>query len=312
MTQAIKLDICMVGSAMTDLALRTPRLPKPGETLVGSSFTEGFGGKGANQAVMAARLGARVGVVVKLGRDAFGDRTLEHYRSEGLDTSFVGRTDGPSGVALITVGEDTGENAIALAPGANDTLSPEDVTRAGAAVRGAAVLIAQLETPQAATLTAFRLAKEGRARTLLNPAPAAELDADLLSLTDVLIPNEGEAGLLLGRTLTSLQDAEDAAVALLERGPSTVLLTLGPRGVLLAEHGGRPRHLPTEAVRAVDTTGAGDAFVGSLAYFLACRPELALATAASRACRLASLSVTRPGTQSSYPRRAEVADLLGE
>lgn len=301
----------MVGSAMTDLVLRTPRLPKPGETLVGSSFTEGFGGKGANQAVMASRLGARVGVVVKLGRDTFGDRTLEHYRREGLETSFIGRVDGPSGVALITVGEDTGENAIALAPGANDTLSPEDVTRAATAVRGAAVLVAQLETPQVATLAAFRLAREGRTRTLLNPAPAADLDAELLALADVLIPNEGEAGLLLGRRLETPQDAEDAAVALLERGPGTVLLTLGPRGVLLAERGGRPQHIPTETVRAVDTTGAGDAFVGSLAYFLACRPELPLKTAASRACRLASLSVTRPGTQSSYPRRPEVADLLG-
>lgn len=308
----MKLDVCMIGSAMTDLVMRTPRLPKPGETLIGSSFTEGFGGKGANQAVMAARLGARVGVVVKLGRDAFGDRTLGHYQNEGLDTSFAFRTDGPSGVALITVGESTGENTIALAPGANRTLSPGDVLRAAAAVRGAAVLVAQLETPQAATLTAFRLAKEGRTRTLLNPAPAAELDPDLLSLTDVLIPNEGEAGLLLGRTLSSPQDAEDAAVALLERGPQTVLLTLGPRGVLLAERGGRPRHIPTETVRAVDSTGAGDAFVGSLAYFLACQPELPLDTAASRACRLASRTVTRPGTQSSYPRRTEVADLLGE
>ena len=311
MTTDLNLDICMVGSAMTDLTLRTPRLPKPGETLLGSSFTEGFGGKGANQAVMASRVGARVGVVLKLGRDAFGDRTLEHYQNEGLDTSFVGRADGPTGVALITVAEDTGENTIALAPGANDTLSPDDVMRAAAAVRGAAVLVAQLETPQAATLAAFRLAKEGRTRTLLNPAPAAELDADLLSLTDVLIPNEGEAGLLLGRTLTSPQDAADAAVALLERGPETVLLTLGPRGVLLAERGGRPRHLPTETVRAVDTTAAGDAFVGSLAYFLACRPELPLETAASRACRLASRTVTRPGAQSSYPHRPEVADLLG-
>lgn len=308
----MNLDICMVGSAMTDLALRTPRLPRPGETLLGSSFTEGFGGKGANQAVMAARLGARVGVVVKLGRDAFGDRTLEHLRNEGLDTSFVGRTDGPSGVALITVGEDTGENAIALAPGANLTLSPDDVARAAAAVRGAAVIAAQLETPQAATLAAFRLAKGGRARTLLNPAPAAELDADLLALTDVLIPNENEAGLLLGRRLEGPGDAESAAVALLERGPETVLLTLGSRGVLLAERGGRPRHVRAEAVRAVDTTGAGDAFVGSLAYFLACRPTLPLEAAASLACRLASLSVTRPGTQSSYPRRSEVADLLGD
>ena len=301
----------MVGSAMTDLALRTPRLPRPGETLVGSSFTEGFGGKGANQAVMASRLGARVGVVVKLGRDTFGDRTLEHLRSEGLDTSFVGRADGPSGVALITVGEDTGENAIVLAPGANLTLSPEDVMRAAAAVRGAAVLVAQLETPQAATLAAFRLAREGHTRTLLNPAPAAELTPELLSLTGVLIPNEGEAGLLLGRRLETPGDAESAAVALLERGPGTVLLTLGPRGVLLAERGGRPQHIPAEAVRAVDTTGAGDAFVGSLAYFLACLPALPLPEAARRAGRLASLSVTRPGAQSSYPQRGEVADLLG-
>lgn len=305
-------DVCVVGSAMTDLVVRTPRLPRPGETLVGSSFTEGFGGKGANQAVMAARLGARVGVVMKLGRDAFGDRTLQHYRDEGLDTAFVGRADGPSGVALITVAENSGENVIALAPGANLTLSPADVRAAKGAVQGAAVIAAQLETPQDATLEAFRLAREGRTRTLLNPAPAATLDADLLALIDVLVPNEGEAGLLLGRPIESDRDAEDAAVALTERGPEVVVITLGARGALFAERAKRPQRVPTASVRAVDTTGAGDAFVGALATFFARLPTLPLETAVARACRLASVSVTRPGTQSSYPRREEVTDLLRE
>ena len=304
-----RIDICMVGSAMTDLTVRVPRLPEPGETVLGSRFTEGFGGKGSNQAVMAARLGAKVSVVVKLGRDSYGDKTLQNYQNEGIDTAFVGRVEGASGIALITVAE-SGENVISLAPGANSTLSPEDVEKAEAAVRGAAVLIAQLETPLDATLAAFRLAKRGATRTILNPAPAAELPAELLSLTDILIPNEVEAGTLLGRRVETLDDAREAAGALLELGPEIVVLTLGGRGALLAVADTGPQHIPVDPVKVVDTTGAGDAFVGSLAYFLACQSEVLLSQAVTRACRLAALTVEKPGAQSSYPNRADATAAL--
>ena len=305
----IRTDICMVGSAMTDLTVRVPRLPEPGETVLGSSFSEGFGGKGSNQAVMASRLGAKVSVIVKLGQDGYGDKTLQNYQNEGINTAFVGWVEGASGMALITVAE-SGENVISLAPGANSTLSPKDVEKAEAAVRGAAVLIAQLETPVDATLAAFRLAKEGATRTILNPAPAAELPPELLSLTDILIPNEVEAGTLLGRPVKTLDDAKEAAAALLKLGPDIVVLTLGRRGALLAVADTEPRHIPVDPVKVVDTTGAGDALVGSFAYFLACQPEVMLSKAVTRACRLAALTVEKPGAQSSYPNRADAIAAL--
>ncbi len=304
-----KTDICMVGSVMTDLVVRVPRLPEPGETIFGTDFSEGFGGKGSNQAVMAARLGARVSVVVNLGHDSYGDKTVQNYELEGIDTAFVGRVPGASGVALITVAE-SGENVISLAAGANSTLSPEDVAGAAAVVQGAAVLVAQLETPLDATLTAFRLAKQGGTKTLLNPAPATELPAELLALTDVLIPNEVEAGMLSGQRVKTLDEAKEAATALLERGPETVVITLGGRGALLARRGEEPRHIAVDPVEVTDTTGAGDAFVGSLAYFLACRPELPFAEAVAKACRLAAFTVRKSGAQSSYPQRADVEAIL--
>lgn len=306
------MDICVIGSVMTDLVARAARLPQPGETLFGSSFRQGFGGKGANQAVMAARLGARVAMVAKLGRDAFGEAALHNLQAQGVATAGVAFDDAqPSGVALISVAKTTGQNAITIVPGANSTLSPGDVQRAAALIQGAKVVVAQLETPVAATLEAFRLARASGTVTLLNPAPAAELSAELLALTDVLIPNELEAADLAQRAAGEAANTAGVAADLLEMGPKTVIVTLGERGALLARAGESVQYLGTEAVRAVDTTGAGDAFVGALAYFLACVPALGLAQAVARACRLASLTVQREGTQTSYPQRGEVAALLG-
>ncbi len=299
-------QICMVGSAMTDLVARVARLPEPGETVFGSSFVQGFGGKGSNQAVMAARLGARVSAIVKLGRDDFGEAVLRNLHEQGIDTTFVSFAEEASGVALITVMEEGGQNVITIVPGANRSLSAEDVRGAATVVQGARVLVAQLETPVSATLEAFRLAKRGQTQTLLNPAPATDLPEELLALTDVLIPNELEAAALTGRVITTPEDALSAAEQLLSRGPKVVVITLGGRGAVLAQTGGAAVHIATEAVKAVDTTGAGDAFVGSLAYFTACVPELPLADAVAKACRVASLSVQREGTQTSYPYRAEI------
>ncbi len=297
---------------MTDLVARVPRLPQPGETLVGSSFSQGFGGKGANQAVMAARLGARVVAVVKVGEDAFGRAVLENFGAQGIDTTFVTPVEAETtGTALITVEEASGQNVIVIVPGANSTLSEGDVVGAAEAIQGAKVLVAQLETPVASTLAAFKLAREAGTLTLLNPAPAAKLPDELLALTDILIPNEVEAGMLVGESLTNLMEAEAACRALQARGPQTVIITLGGRGSILAAGDSAPQHVPADAVTAVDTTGAGDAFVGALAYFLACRGDLPRAEAVRRAGLAATVSVQREGAQASYPQRDEVAHLLG-
>lgn len=302
--------ICMVGSSMVDLIARVPRLPTAGETLVGSEFLQGFGGKGSNQAVMAARLGARVTVVVKLGRDSFGENTLENYREQGIDTTFVSfDEERASGVAPITVDEESGQNVVIVVPGANLSLVPEDVERAADAIRSSDVLMCQLETPVEATLAAFRIAKESSGTiAVLNPAPAAQLPEELLRLTDVFVPNEVEAATLTGRTVRTRDEAFEAAKSLLERGPRTVVITLGDRGAVCLERGGEPFHVAAQPVKAVDSTGAGDAFVGSLAYFLGRRTPLR--DAVSKACAVATRSVLKAGTQSSFPYRSEIEELV--
>jgi ribokinase len=295
--------VCVVGSANIDLTFRTARLPQPGETLAGRGFQIGFGGKGANQSVMAARLGAAVTMIARVGNDVFGEQTLHNFQEHGIDAAFVGRdADRPTGVASIVV-EDTGQNCILLVPGANAGMSPEDVRAATPAIESAGVLLGQLEVPAEATREAFRIARRGGVRTILNPAPAAPLDDELLHLTDLCIPNEMEAEQLTGQPVTTPAEAEKTARVLLARGAGAVLVTLGERGVLLVE-GDRSEHVPPLPVRAVDASGAGDAFIGSLAVFLV--EGLSLREAARRANFAAALSVTRPGTQASFPTRAEV------
>lgn len=302
--------ICMVGSSNTDLIARVPRLPVPGETLHGHNFQTGFGGKGANQAVMAARLGAQVSVVTKLGRDSFGENTLVNFREQGIDTTHVLFDEQlASGVALIAVEEGSGQNSIVIVPGANDALSPQDVRNASAAITSAQIVMCQLEIPDKTTLEAFHVAKEaGNVRTIFNPAPAAAFREDILRLTDILIPNEVEAGMLVNRKLESDADIIAAAYELQARGPQTVVITLGSRGVLVVAFDHQPQMIPAEKVQAVDTTGAGDSFVGSFAYLLA--SGRAVAEAAKRASAIATRSVLKPGTQRSFPWRAEVLDIL--
>ncbi len=304
-----EIRICMVGSAMTDLIARVPRLPVAGETLIGSSFSIGFGGKGSNQAVMAARLGAKVSVVVKLGKDVFGENYLQNYKDQGIDTRFVSFDETrSSGVAPITVDDTSGQNSIVIVPGANDSLSPADVQNAASAIREAQVLICQLETPLNSTLEAFKLARANHTLTILNPAPARELPAELLQLSDVFAPNEVEAAMLTGKTIETIEDAKNVAQTLLARGPKHVIITLGEKGAVFVSQGDLPQFYAAQKVQAVDTTGAGDAFVGSLAYFLAA--GWTVERAVTNACMLATLSVQKPGTQSSYPYKDEVKDLL--
>jgi ribokinase len=305
--------ICMVGSSNIDLIARTPRLPQPGETIVGTLFQMGYGGKGANQAVMAAKLGAQVSVVTKIGRDVFGDDTLKNYRSQGIDTTYVLFDETRfSGVAPIWVDERTGQNAIIIVPGANLGLSPADARAASAAICAADVVICQLEIPIETTLEAFRIAKEngGNTLTIFNPAPAptAPLPDELLRLTDILAPNETETTLLTGLPIETLEQAAAAAQVLGKRGPHAVIVTLGQRGALYVDADQPAQHVPAREVQAVDTTGAGDAFIGSLAYFLATRRPMRVAV--ERAIAIATQSVLKHGTQSSFPTRAEVADLL--
>jgi len=302
----------MLGSSNIDLIARVPRLPAPGETLIGSLFSMGFGGKGANQAVMAARLGAQVAVVTKVGKDIFGTDTLNNYKAQGIDTTFVLFDEERfSGVAPITVDEHTGQNSIVIVSGANDGLSPADARAASSAIQSAQLLICQLEIPLETTLEAFRIAKEaGTVRTILNPAPAQPLSDELLRLTDIIAPNETETALLTGLPVQTDAQAVEAAHALRARGPGTVILTLGARGALFIEGAGEPVFVAAQQVQAVDSTGAGDAFVGSLAYFLGSGQPMRVAV--ERACAVATRSVLNIGTQKSFPYAADIPEIMAE
>jgi ribokinase len=299
--------VCVVGSSNVDLIVQTERLPRPGETVTGRSITTVCGGKGGNQAVMAARLGAVVLLVGKVGRDDFGERLRQNYREQGIDTTHLLTDDSrPSGVATILV-DDAANNCILVVPGANEGLTPEDVRGASAAISGADVLLCQLEVPLAATVEALRLAAQAQVKTILNPAPARALSDEVLALADLCIPNESELELLTGMPASTPEEAAAAAQALLARGPGIVLVTLGERGALLVDREGCKAVLP-RPVQAVDPSGAGDVFIGSLAVFLA--EGSSLLDAATKAAAVAALSVTRPGTQTSFPTADEVRAFL--
>ncbi|QDU23893.1 ribokinase [Urbifossiella limnaea] len=302
--------VVVVGSVNVDLVVRAGRLPRPGETVGDGTFLQAHGGKGANQAVAAARLGAAVGLVARVGTDSFGDEALAHFRAEGIRTDHVTRDPAhATGVAVITV-DAAGQNAIAVAPGANAALTPADVDRAADSIRSAGVLVAQLETPLETVRHAVRLAAEAGVPVVLNPAPAPDrpLPADLLRAVAVLTPNETEATALSGVPVGDEASARRAALTLLESGVRTVVVTLGGRGVLIADATG-VEAVPAARVRAVDTTAAGDAFTGALARFLAA--GLDVRAAARRACAAAALSVTRFGAQPSLPTAAELSAFEG-
>ncbi len=295
--------ILVVGSSNTDLIIRVPRLPRPGETVLGGEFSTAAGGKGANQAVAAARAGGRVTFVARIGADGFGDRALANIESNGIDARFVLRNEGaPSGIALITVDE-RGENSISVASGANALLAAADIERAGEAFAAADILLLQLESPLDAVAAAVREARKRGVPVVLNPAPARDLDDDLLRLVAVLTPNEHEAGLLAGIAVKDERSARDAARRLRDRGPATVVVTLGERGVY-AVAPGFEAHVPAFKVEPVDTTAAGDVFNGALAVALA--EKLPLPEALRFAQAAAAISVTRPGAQPSAPTRAEI------
>ncbi len=297
--------ITVVGSANMDLTFRADRLPRPGETAFGSAFYKGFGGKGANQAVAAARLGAHVTFVGRVGDDDFGRAIRDQLVLEGIDISHLGvDPERPTGTAAILV-DDAGENAIVGVPGANLGLTPDDVRRAADLIQSSAIVLAPCETMIETITEAFRVAHEARRICILNPAPARELPDELLTMLDLCVPNEPELRMLTGRSGETPDDVLAAAESLRMRGPATVIVTMGPRGALVVTESGHT-HLPGVTVRALDTSGAGDAFCGALAASLAEGHSLLDST--RRANGVAGRSVTRPGTQASYPRRQELAD----
>ncbi|MDN3921797.1 ribokinase [Roseateles violae] len=300
MSERKRTGVVVVGSINMDMVAHGMRLPAPGETLVGQQFVMAPGGKGANQAVAAARLGAQVAFVARVGTREHGPALLRALADEGIACEGVVR-DGQAlpGIAVIMVASEGGENAIVYVPGSNAELSPDDVAASKDALQTAAVVVAQLEVPVPAIAEAFALARATGATTVLNAAPALKVPEALLGLSDWLVLNETEAAQLSG-----LAGAREAAQALLQRGPRTVVVTLGAEGVLLADAGGRLEHLPAQAVQAVDTVGAGDTFVGGLATGLAEGRSAAEALRLGQAA--AAIAVSRSGVQSAMPRRAEL------
>ncbi len=296
-------SVLVVGSSNTDMVVRVPRIPRPGETLLGGDFAMAAGGKGANQAVAAARAGGRVTFVARVGDDLFGREALEGFGRDGIDTRYVLATPGaPSGIALITVDE-RGENSIAVASGANTLLSVADIEAAGRAFDATDIVLLQLESPIETVEAAVRAAGSRGKPVILNPAPARELDDALLRQAAFLTPNEHEAGLLAGVPVEDERGAREAARKLRARGPGTVVITLGARGVFASAEAFEGA-LPAFAVEPVDTTAAGDAFNGALAVALAENRPLPDALRFAQAA--AAISVTRAGAQPSAPTRAEI------
>jgi ribokinase len=297
-----KPRIAVVGSANVDLTTFSDTFPRPGETLFGRSFLLGFGGKGANQAVAARLCGADVVMVANVGNDLFGQATVDNFTKLGIDASHVRIVDGvSSGVAPIFV-EPSGQNRIIVVKGANDTLKPADVDAAAAALRGVDTIVQQFEIPLDTVAYTVQFARKQGIRCIVNPAPAQPIRTDSLCGADYFVPNESEAELITGLPVHSIDDAKKCATALLQLGFCRVILTLGARGSLLAT-AEASELLPPFPVTPTDTTGAGDAFIGSFAVFLA--EGLPEKDALTRASLYAALSTTRVGTQTSFHTRAE-------
>ena len=292
--------IAVVGSAMMDLTAYADVLPEPGQTLAGQLFTTGFGGKGANQAVMAAHCGAEVHFIGKLGKDVFGTAIADNFVKVGIHSEYVDQSDIPTGVAHIWV-DGNGENRIIIIPGANHEIEIAKAVVAIDSIKDLSVVVAQCEIKQEVTLAAFKAAKARGCTTILNPAPYQEISPELLALCDWIIPNETEF-----RELHGELPASDEVLKSFRPGKNSIV-TLGSQGAVYVSADGQLTKVGAPKVSAVDTTGAGDAFVGTFAYSLASGKDPV--SAMSIGIRVASLSVTRKGAQSSYPDQAEIATL---
>ena len=300
-------SIVVVGSSNTDMIVRLERIPRPGETILGGDFLTAAGGKGANQAVAAARAGAHVRFIARVGQDMFGDQAVSGFLRDGIDASYILRdSKAPSGVALIFVSAQ-GENSIGVASGANAHLSPADLLSTHNAFQEAGTLLVQLETPVETVHAAVEMANRYGLRVILNPAPAMLLPDSLLRLVTILTPNQTEAELLTGMTFTNDESAIRAAHSLRARGPSAVIITLGARGSLVSTSDS-DQFVPGFPVAAVDSTAAGDIYNGALAVAL--EEGSSLLEAARFASAAAALSVTRMGAQPSAPSRTDIVAFL--
>ena len=291
-------DVFVVGSINQDFVLNVERRPEPGETVTNAQLSKGNGGKGANQAAAAALLGAEVTLLGRVGDDGFGEPLVEALAEKGVDTSLIGAAPGSStGTAVITVTPD-GENAITVAPGANRRLTPGDVEDAAEAIGGARVLVAQMEVPTEVVTRAVGVAARHGTRALVNLAPSFEVPGELLEQLDPLVVNEHEAAFLLGEKVEGVDGALSAASELLALGPKSVVVTVGKAGAIFSD-GESKEHLPAPEVDVVDTTGAGDAFVGALAVSLA--GDDSLRDAVAYAVRAGAAAVTQEGAQGALP-----------
>ena len=292
-------QIVVVGACMIDLISYVPRFPNMGETLHGTEFRMGYGGKGANQAIMAAKLGSKVIMVSKVGDETFGSGTLENFKKNGVSTDFVYKSkEHFSGVAPIFV-TPKGENSIVIVSGANDQLTSEEINKASNEIEKSSYLLCQLEIEVELSLSALRLAKQLGISTILNPAPArSTLPAEIYKLTDIFCPNESEAELLTGRKINALSDVESMAEEFISAGAKSVVITLGENGCFVLANG-IGKHILANKVEVIDSTGAGDAFVGALAHYLGLGNDIF--ESARMASAVATISVQGKGTQSSFP-----------
>ena len=299
-------QVTVVGSYATGLTMKVQRLPCTGETLLGTGYRVDYGGKGSNQAVGSARLGARVNFIARIGKDAFGEMALRLYRDEGIDVAHVKQTDGaPTGVGFIMVEAASGNNCIVIDPGANELLTADDISGCSAAFESTSVVLTQLEIPVAAAEAALRLGRAGGAITILNPAPVRPLPPSILQLVDVLTPNQSEAKVLTSRSPDAIIEPEELARELIRSGVKQIVMTLGERGALIVTPTSST-HVPAVPMSAVDTTGAGDAFNAGLATALA--SGASLEAAVQFAVVTGGLAVTKEGVIPSLPSCDEVRD----
>jgi len=299
--------ILVIGSSNTDMVVNVPRIPKPGETIIGGKFLLAAGGKGANQAVTAARTGGNVTFVSKVGKDSFGQQSVNGYRNDDINTEYILFDEQePTGVALIYVSAD-GENSIAVASGANMNISPDDIKNISSLISESNYLLMQLEIPLSTVKAAAIAAHNSNKKVILNPAPAQFLDDELLGCISIITPNESEAEILTGIKINTDKDIADAADFLLAKGIETVIITLGARGIYLATNNLK-EFIPSFKVKSVDTTAAGDVFNG--AFVTALSENKSLIDAAIFGNAASALSVTKAGAQPSIPTREEIDEFL--